>query len=49
MSRRVAADKRPYGTDVNGTEIDSSAAELLGEEPLDMPRVVAENGIMEIG
>jgi hypothetical protein len=42
MSRRVTADKRPYVRDAKGSKIDWSAAELLGEEPVDMPRVVAD-------
>jgi hypothetical protein len=37
MSRRMAPDKRPYLRKAKGFEIDSSAAKLLGEEPVDMP------------
>jgi hypothetical protein len=36
MSRRMTPDKRPYVRDAKGSKIDSPAAELLGQEPVDM-------------
>jgi hypothetical protein len=42
MSRRMASDERPDVRDTKGPEIDWSASELLGEEPVDMPRVVVD-------
>ena len=42
MPRSVASDKRPYLREADGPEIDSSGAELFGEEPVDMSRVVVD-------
>jgi hypothetical protein len=42
MSRRMASDERPNIRDAKGPEIDRPASELLGEEPVDMPRVVVD-------
>jgi hypothetical protein len=37
MSRRMTPDKRPYLRDSKDSKIDSPAAELLGQEPVDVP------------
>jgi hypothetical protein len=42
MSRRMPSDEFPDVKDAKGPEIDWSASELLGEEPVDMPRVVVD-------
>lgn len=42
MSRRVASEKRRYVRDSKEPEIDWPTAEMLGEEPVDMPRVVGD-------
>jgi hypothetical protein len=42
MSRRMASDERPNVRDANGPEINWAASELLGEEPVNMPRVVVD-------
>jgi hypothetical protein len=36
MSRRMTPDKRPYVRDAKGSMIYSPAAELLGQESVDM-------------
>jgi hypothetical protein len=38
----MASDERPDVRDAKGPEIDRSASELLGEEPVDVPRVVVD-------
>src|SRR6516165_11062994 len=47
VSRRMASHKRPYLRNAKRSEIDSSAAELLGKEPVDMPRVVVNRGMIQ--
>jgi hypothetical protein len=43
----MASHKRPYLGNAKRSEIDSSAAELLGKEPVDMPRVVVNRGMIQ--
>jgi hypothetical protein len=42
MSRRMSSDECPDLRDAKGPQIGWSAPELLGEEPVDMPRVVVD-------